>query len=91
LLQVLGHLGGGDRAFADCGGDAFDRAVADIAGGEYAGQAGFEREWRSLQWPAGRWASGAGEVASGDHEAVLVSADLGREPAGVWHGTDQHN
>ncbi len=24
FLQVLGHLGGGDGAFADCGGDAFD-------------------------------------------------------------------
>jgi hypothetical protein len=40
FLQVLIHLSGRDRAFADCGGDAFDRAVADIACGEYAGHAG---------------------------------------------------
>jgi hypothetical protein len=40
FVQVLVHLGGCDGPFADCGGDAFDRAVADVAGREYAGHAG---------------------------------------------------
>ena len=41
---MLVHLGRRDGAFADRGGDAFDRAVADVADGEYAGHAGFQRE-----------------------------------------------
>ena len=46
-LQVLGELSRGDGAFADCGGDAFDGAVADIAGGEDAGQTGLQRTARA--------------------------------------------
>ena len=59
FLQVLIYLGRRDGAFADRGGDALDRAVADVAGGEDAGHAGLELEGRAGQVPArrggGRW------------------------------------
>jgi hypothetical protein len=39
-LQVAVHQGDGDRAFADGGGDPFDRSVARITGGEHSREAG---------------------------------------------------
>jgi hypothetical protein len=41
VLPVLDGEGGGDRAFADGGGDTFERTVTDLAGREDAGHAGF--------------------------------------------------
>lgn len=42
VLQVLIYLRRGDGTFADSGGDAFDRAVADIGSGEHSWHAGFQ-------------------------------------------------
>jgi hypothetical protein len=50
LTEVLVDELDGDGAFADGRGDALDRAVADIAGGEYAGKAGLQQE----RYPARR-------------------------------------
>jgi hypothetical protein len=40
---VVDELNGGG-AFADGRGDAFDRAVADVAGREHPGQAGLQQQ-----------------------------------------------
>ena len=39
------------RAFADSGGDAFSRAMAYIASGEYARHARLERKWLAVVCP----------------------------------------
>jgi hypothetical protein len=59
--------------------------VADIAGGEDAGQAGLQRARRAGQSPPGAH----GQVGSGEDEPVLVAADLGRQPVGARHGADE--
>src|SRR5215469_15491233 len=82
LLQVLVHLGGRDGPFADGRGDTLGRAAADIASREDAGKAGFQRERRAWQVPAGRRISAGGHLASGSNEPVVVTTDPGREPIG---------
>src|SRR4051794_8644379 len=41
-----------DRAFTDRRGDAVERPMTDVAGGEYTGHAGLERERTALEGPA---------------------------------------
>jgi hypothetical protein len=73
----------GGGAFADGRGDAFDRAVADVAGGEDAGQAGLQQQRWSVQGPALGWPAVAEQVAAGEQETPLVPVDGAGQPAGV--------
>src|SRR5688572_2828245 len=77
-FQELVDLADRDRALADGGGDALDRATAYVAHGEHAGATGLEH------------AVVAVGGASGENEALLVQRDLPLEPAGVGGSTDQH-
>ena len=72
----------GDRALADSPGDAFDRAVADVADREHARQARFERQGRMFQRPRLRR-----DVAAGQDEATIVQSEVA-EPFGPWLGAN---
>jgi hypothetical protein len=85
FLQVLGELSGGDGAFADRGGDAFDRAVADVAGGEDAGHAGLQgyggAGFNNLQFVSSKVAWVVWEpvtLGSADQGKVYVTRDGGQ-------------
>src|SRR6478752_6231795 len=77
-FQELVDLADRDRALADGGGDALDRATAYVAHGEHAVAAGLERAVVGV------------DGGSGEHEALPVQRDLPLEPAGVGSRTDQH-
>src|SRR3954447_23921569 len=77
-FQELVDLADRDRTLADGGGDALDRATADVADGEHALAAGLEHPVVAV---------GGG---SGEYEALRVQRDLPLEPAGVGGRTDQH-
>ena len=67
-----------DRALADGGGDALDRATAHVAHGEHALAAGLEHAVVAV---------GGG---SGEHVPLRVQRDLPLKPTGVGGRTDQH-
>jgi hypothetical protein len=65
----------GDSAFADRGGDAFDGAVAHVAGGEDAGQARLQEE----RWPArGEPARARPRLRPVNRKAAGTSRPIGR-------------
>jgi hypothetical protein len=68
-----------DGAFADGGRDPLRRPVADIAGGEYRGDAGLERKWRAaepVRMPTNPGASGrCSPGRAGDDRMARVRAD----------------
>src|SRR5262249_11164939 len=74
----------GDRAVADGGCDALDRAMPGIASGEYARHGGLKLQRNSLQWPL------RDGVGSGADESPLVALDRLGQPAGKWLGADEH-
>src|SRR5918998_1294545 len=51
LAEILVDEGDGDRSFAHAGGDALDRRVANVAGGENARNIRLQHQWLALQWP----------------------------------------
>ena len=72
-------------AFTHGGGAAFDRAGADIPGGEDAGAARLQRAGCA----GGIFPGGCGgDGVTGFDEASFVALDLGREPVGAGLGTD---
>src|SRR6188472_4243570 len=77
-LQELVDLADRDRALADGGGDALDRATPYVTHGKHALAAGLEHP-----------VVGVGGV-SGEHEPLRVQRDLSLEPVGVGGRTDQH-
>ena len=66
-------------------GSAFDGAVADIAAGEGAGDAGFEEVGVAVKGPV----PGAAHVGAGEDEAAFVVSDFGGEPVGLGVGADE--
>ena len=86
-LQVAVDQGDGGGAFADRGGDPFDRSLADVAGGEYAGQAGLQRQWRAAVGPAGVGAGG--QVGAGGDEAPPVAGEGRAACQGHWSFTGE--
>lgn len=85
LGKVLVDRSDGYGSFADRAGNPFDRAMANIAGGEDARATGFEWIGLTLQRPAG-----TGDVPASQHEAVLVEAEDWVQPVGVRFGADQY-
>jgi hypothetical protein len=79
--EVLVDEGDGHAAFAYAAGDAFDGAVADVAGAEDAWEVGFEGEGFAVERPGG-------EVAAGADVALGVAFEFGGEPARVGGGAD---
>ena len=67
LEQVLVDGADGHRALPGGAGHALDRTVAHVPGGEYARQAGLERQRRTLQWPRR-----PGKVATGQDEPTII-------------------
>ena len=59
-----------DCAFADGGGDALDRAVAHVAGGEHPGQTGLVWQWLAAARPGSIRV--VGHVLPGEDEAPPV-------------------
>ena len=86
-VQVAVYQGDGGGAFADGGGDPFDRSVARVTGGEHSGQAGFEWHWRAGGAPA--VAVGGWQVSSGEDESLLVACDGAAEPLCAWLCADE--
>src|SRR5262245_52367234 len=80
LQTVLVDLPDRGRAIADCRRTALDRVEANVAGGEYAGHRGAERQ------TVGRRVR---SLPAGQDEAMVVAGDLGRQPGGARCGTDQ--
>ena len=76
IPEVLMHEGDRHAALADGGGDALDRAEPHVAAGEDAGHARLEQVRVAVERPA---PAGA-HVRAGEHVAVVVERDLGREP-----------
>ena len=84
-LQVAVDQGDGGGSFADRGGDPFDRSLADVAGGEYPGQAGLQRQRRAAGGPAGV----GGQVRAGEDEPPPVADDGVAEPVRPGLSADQ--
>jgi hypothetical protein len=77
-LEVALYQGDGGGTFADRGGDAFDRSLAYVTGGEHPGQAGFKRQRRAAGGPV---VAGAGwQVRAGEDGPPLVVCDGLAEP-----------
>src|SRR5258708_34029869 len=70
FFQVSVNEGDGHRALTRCGGDALDRAVAHIPGGEGAWDRGLKVVGRALQGPGGRGLAFAQEIGTGDEIAA---------------------
>jgi hypothetical protein len=83
--QIAVDEGDGHGAFAYGGGAAFYGAVADVAGCEYAGYAGFHVIRVAIQDPSG-WALAVfEEIEAGDQVALLVANySYIRCPLGAW-------
>lgn len=70
----------GHGPFADGGGDALDRTVTHVAGGEYAGHAGLEEKRVTPELPTLRPTALLDEVGPGENEAGGVALyDFGDE------------
>src|SRR5258708_21171866 len=76
----------GDAAFADGGGYALDRAEANIATGEHAGDAGFDEIGVAALLPAARF----DHVAAGENIAARVTSNFWRQPTGFGVGANEH-
>src|ERR1700738_4912767 len=77
FCQVSVNEGDGHRALAYCGGDALDRAVAHIPGGEGARNRGLQVVGCALQRPGGRSLAIDQEVGASDKVAALIADDGG--------------
>src|SRR5262249_61524491 len=86
--QVLVHQGDGGGAFADGGGDPFDRSAAHVPGGEHPGQAGLQWQRPAGGVPAGAAGAG-GQVGAGADVPPLVAGDGLVEPLGARPGADE--
>src|SRR5215469_5494583 len=80
LRKITMHELNGDGTFADTGGHAFYRAIANIAHGKNAGHAGFEEKRVPVQEPAGRQFAAPHRVGSGKHESARIPLDETIEP-----------
>jgi hypothetical protein len=72
----------------DCGigrssGDALDRAVADVAGGDHAGQAGLQQQGWPVQRPVRRWPAAPEQVTAGKQESAIVPLEVAANQS-VW-------
>ena len=65
----------GHRALADSSGDPFGRPVADVAGGEEAGNARLERERVAGERPAGRPLAAIEQIRPSEDVARGICAD----------------
>src|SRR5262245_45121564 len=83
LQQILVDGANGHGALPGGASHALDRAVAHVAGGEHARQAGLERQRRTVQGPG--W---LGNVAPGQDEPAVVELQDVAKPASVRLGTD---
>ena len=79
------HEGDRHAALADGGGDALHGAEPDVAAGEDARDAGLEQVRVAIGSPR----AGGGHVGAGQHVAVVVERDLGREPRRLGIRADQ--
>src|ERR1043166_6209139 len=76
LMNELNRVG----ALADAGGDTFDGTVANVAGYEDAGNAGFEEPGLAVERPAlGHFAVNH-EVGTGEDKSFIVASELAGEP-----------
>ena len=79
----------GHRALPDGSGDAFGRPVADVAGGEEAGDARLEREGVASERPPGRPLAVVEQIGPREDVARGVGADTAaRRPGGSGHAAD---
>lgn len=85
LVDELNGVG----ALSDCGRDAFDGSVAQVAGGEYTRDASFQQQPRAIDR---RWCivRAPGEIVTCKHEAVLVACDRSTEPFRTRLGTNEN-
>src|SRR5204863_4019015 len=82
---MLVHGSDGDRALAHRFGDAFDGTVTHVTHREYAGNAGFEGQGWSIDLARiGR------QVATREHEAMIVATDRRAEPVRARFSSDHH-
>ena len=79
------HEGDGHAALAYRSGDALDGTEADVSAGEDARDARLQEERVPVELPP----SGDADVGAGEHVALRVEGDLGREPGGRGVGTDE--
>ncbi len=84
LRQVLVRERDRHRAFADGARDALDRARADVAGDEHAGDARLQQVGIARERPAV-----APHVGPGEDEASRVARDGPVEPVGPRRGADE--
>src|SRR5688572_30426007 len=75
-------------ALAHCRRHPLDRIVADVAGGEDAGNACFEQVGCPLERPS-REILLAGEIRAGENEAVAVARQTVGQPFGTRRGADE--
>ena len=79
------HEGDRHAALADGGGDALHGAEPYVAAGEDPRDAGLEQVGIAVALPP----TGGGHVGAGQHVAVVVERDLGREPRRLGVRADQ--
>src|SRR5208282_2291348 len=79
-----------DGAFADAGGDAFYRAVANIADDKDAWDIGFQQAGIAVESPRCRPLAVAHQVRPGEDEAALVAIDNVAEPLGTRLCADEN-
>ena len=84
--EILMNEGDRDAALADGGGDALDRAEANVATGEHARHAGLDQIGVAAFLPATRF----DHIAAGENIAARVARDFGRQPSGFGVGADEH-
>jgi hypothetical protein len=73
------HEGDRHAALADGGSDTLHGARADVTTGEDTWDAGLEEIRVTVESPG----SGGGHVGAGEHVAVAIEGDLGRQPVGL--------
>src|SRR5574341_309819 len=74
----------GNRSLANGGGHALDAAAANIADGEHAGEAGFEKMRRTAERPSRRAEILAGKGGARFDESLRVKCKTSVEPARTW-------
>src|SRR5437763_987677 len=91
LGQVLVNECNRHAAFADTRRDALDRAVANVARGENAGNAGLEQIRIARERPRALPSfDEIDDVAAGTHITALIPNHRGRQPGGIGVGADEH-
>src|ERR1700730_16682756 len=89
FFQVSVNEGDGHRTFTRSGGDAFDRTMAHIPGGEGTWDGGLQVVRRTLQRPGGWGLAVDQEVGTGDEITALIADDGGvSSPVGVGDAAD---